>query len=348
MRKYKSGVVFGKIMPPTKGHMFLISSALQHCEKVTVVVCSVSGEPIPGELRFRWVKDIYKDNKRVNVVHCSEELPQYPEEDKISFWDLWADVIRRYTPEDIDCLFTSEEYGLPFSKRLGTDHYLVDLDRKSYPVSGTAVRNNPFGNWDNLPDVVKPYFIKRIAIVGPESVGKSTLTKNLAFHFHTAFVPEYGRFVYENAEQNGLKLEVKDFPLISKGRQQLEDWLLKTSNKIIITDTEDICTNIYSQLYCPDRCHEVYDWFREKIENGRKYDLYILLKPDVPAVQDGTRNFLEEREMHYEMIRQDLINQNCNFVEVGGDYKFRTEISKGIISKLIKNDLDVRMLVRNY
>lgn len=339
MKKYKSGVVFGKLMPIHRGHMFLISSALQNCDKVTVVVCSVPGEPIPGDLRFGWVKEIYKKEPRVSVVHCSEELPQYPEEDKISFWDLWADVIRRYTPEDIDCLFTSEEYGLPFSKRIGIDHYLVDIDRKIYPVSGTAVRNKPFQNWDNIPDVVKPYFIKRVALVGPESVGKSTMIKNLASYFKTNFVPEYGRFVYENVVNDGRQMKIEDFVTISRGRQDLEDWLLKSSNKVIFTDTEDICTNIYTQLYCPDKCHEIYDWFKEKMKVSRKYDIYILLKPDITAVQDGTRNFLEERDAHYEMIKQDLVAQGCEFVEIGGNYDFRFELTKNLIARMMISTL---------
>jgi len=331
---YKSGLVFGKIMPPTKGHLYLINTALKNCEKVTVLVCSIDSEPIPGDLRFKWVKEIFKKELRVNVVHCSEELPQYPEEDnKVSFWNLWANVVKRYTPEDLDCLFTSEEYGAPFSRHLGIKHHLVDIDRKMYNVSGTKVRENPFLHWDYIPDVVKPYFIKRIAIVGPESVGKSTLTKNLANYFQTNFVVEYGRFVYEH---NGNKVGIDDFIPIADGRQDLEDWLIKNSKRVIICDTEDITTDIFAQLYYPDKYSKVFDYFDKKLKDGKKYDLYILLSPDCEAIQDGTRNFLEERGHHYEMIKEQLVKRNCNFVEVGGTFDERYKKSKELVKNILK------------
>ena len=333
-KKYKSGVVFGKLMPCTKGHQYLINTALNNCDKVTVIVCSVIDEPIPGELRFGWVKEIYKNEKRINIVHCSEELPQYPEEDKATFWCLWADVIRRYSPEDIDCLFTSEEYGEPFSKYLGTSHYLVDLKRETYPVSGTAVRKDPFGNWRHLPDVVKKYYIKRIAIVGPESVGKSTLTKNLATYFSTNFVDEYGRFVYEH---NGNKVSIDDFILISEGRQELENWVSKYSNRVVFCDTEDISTYVASQMYYPEQYYKVHDFFKKKMESSRRYDLYILLDPGVPAVQDGTRGFLNDRIIHYEMIKEELIRWNCKFVEVGGNHSDRFLSAKKLTKAILKD-----------
>ena len=65
--------------------------------------------------------------------------------------------------------------------------------------------------------------------MGPESCGKSTLTQDLANHYQTNFVIEYGRLVYEN---NG-GVTINDFIPISKGRQDLEDWMIKYSNKLL-------------------------------------------------------------------------------------------------------------------
>lgn len=335
---YKSGLVFGKFCCPHKGHLYLINTALKNCEKVTVLICSISSEPIPGEVRFNWLKEIFKrepnpdTRKRINIVHCSEELPQYPDEDKVSFWNLWANVVKRYTPEDLDVLFTSEEYGAPFSRHLGVKHHLVDIDRKMYSVSGTKIRENPFLYWDYIPDIVKPYFIKRIAILGPESVGKSTLTKSLASYFNTNFVTEYGRFVYES---NGNKISIDDFIPIAEGRQELEDWLIREAKRVIICDTEDITTDIFAQLYYPEEYFKVFDYFNDKLNKGRKYDLYILLKPDCDPVQDGTRNFIDERQYHYEMIREDLVKRNCNFVEIGGSFDNRFKESKVEVKKVL-------------
>lgn len=53
---YKQAVIIGKFMPLHKGHMYLIQSAIKQSAKVTVLVCTLNSEPIPGNLRFQWVK----------------------------------------------------------------------------------------------------------------------------------------------------------------------------------------------------------------------------------------------------------------------------------------------------
>lgn len=319
---YKSAYVLGKFMPFTKGHKFLIDTALQYSEKVTVLVGSIDSEPIPGEIRYQWVKDTYKDNDNVTVKWCNEDLPQYPEEHE-DFWNIWVDVANRYCPE-IDVIFTSEKYGDPYAEHLGVKHHLVDLERKAYPISGTLSRTETFKYWDYLPDIVKPYFVKRIAIMGPESVGKSTLSINLANHYQTQYVEEYGRTVYE---ENGNYVSVDDFVKISIGRQKIEDEKLKISNKLLFCDTEDITTYYLLKEYYPEECDKHLKFFENKIS---KYDLYILLSPDCEAVQDGTRMFLHRREEQYQIIKNILIEGNYNFIDIGGSWenRFRESINK--------------------
>ena len=340
---YKSAYVLGKFLPFTKGHKFLVDTALKNSEKVILLVCSLKSESIPGEIRFNWTKEIYKDEPRINIIHCTEELPQYPEEHP-NFWNIWIDVAKRYCPSDIDVIFTSELYGDPYSKHLGIKHHLVDLERKIVPISGTKARTNPFENWDYLPDEVKPYFVKRIAIMGPESTGKSTLTKKLANHYATNFVAEYGRLVYES---NGNKVTIDDFIPISVGRQDIEDWMIKHSNKVIFCDTEDLTTFIFSEMYHPTEAYKVVDYFDKILLSKPKYDLYILLKPDCDAVQDGTRNFLEERWNHYEVIKSEMINRGYNFIEIGGTWDDRYKNSIEVISDIYNIDEKKILPIKN-
>lgn len=340
---YKSAYVLGKFLPFTKGHKFLVDTALKNSEKVTLLVCSLKSESIPGEIRFNWAKEIYKYEPRVNILHCTEELPQYPEEHP-DFWNIWVGVAKRYCPSDIDVIFTSELYGEPYSQHLGIKHHLVDLERKVVPISGTKARTNPFENWDYLPDVVKPYFVKRIAIMGPESTGKSTLTQKLANHYATNFVIEYGRLVYES---NGNKVTINDFIPISVGRQDIEDWIIKKSNKLLFCDTEDLTTWIFSKMYHPDEYHKVEKYFTKVLSEKSKYDLYILLKPDCDAVQDGTRSFLEERWNHYEVIKSEMINRGYNFIEIGGTWDDRYKESIKMISDIYNIDEKKILPIKN-
>lgn len=326
---YKSAYVLGKFFPFHLGHKFLIDTALKYSRKVTVLVGTLITESIPGEIRYNWIKDTYKDNDRVTVKWCNEDLPQYPEE-HTDFWNIWVDVVKRYCPSDIDVIFTSELYGEPYAKNLGIKHHLVDLERNNFPVSGTLSRTNPFEYWNYLPSVVKPYFLKKVVIMGPESTGKSVLSKKLANHYNTEFVEEYGRTVYE---ENGNHVEIEDFIKISIGRQKLEDEKIKTSNKLLICDTEDITTYYLSREYYPDDYQKVEEFLLNEINRKPNYDLYILLNPDCEGVQDGTRIFLTERQRHYQIIKQFLIDRSCNFVEIDGNWDERFNKSIKVINE---------------
>ncbi len=328
-KKYKSGLIVGKFLPPHKGHLFLINTALENAEIVTLLVCSLKNEPIEGDDRFNWLKEIYKGEKRLNIINFKEEVPQVPEEDP-NFWDIWVGIARNNCPPDLDVIFTSENYGDPYSEKLGIKHHIVDLDRKTFPTSGTKVRTETFSNWEYIPEQVRPHFVKRIAIMGPESVGKSTMTKKLATYFNTNFVVEYGRLIYE---ANGNKVTIDDFMPISRGRQSLEDWLLLQSNKLIFCDTEDITTYIFTKMYCPDEYLQVEDWFLNILNTKKKYDLYLLLMPDCKSVQDGTRSFLDSRLEHYEVIKKELIDRGCEFIEIGGvDWNERYQSCIDVVS----------------
>jgi HTH-type transcriptional repressor of NAD biosynthesis genes len=328
--KYKNSLVLGKFYPPHNGHLYLIDTALENSETVHVIVSHNPKQSIPGIVRVKALREIYKDNSNV-VIHSGDDrgMPQYDYECETldEFYSYWVPFVHQFV-DNLDVVFTSEDYGDDFAKYLGIEHYLVDKERKTFPISGTKVRTNPFNTWEFIPKEIRPYFVKRIVIMGPESAGKSTLTERLASYFNTNFVEEWGRVVYEN---NGNYVGLEDFIPISVGRQELEDKLIKESNKLLFCDTEDITTYLFSKMYCPDDYKEIEPYFLESLDKKDKYDLYILLRPDCDAVQDGTRNFLDERVKHYEEIKLQLENRNCNFIEIGGSWNNRFNQSVKII-----------------
>lgn len=152
-----TGFVLGKFLPLHRGHMHLIETAQRQVDHLTVLVCSRPREPISGELRYRWVRDLFPG---VNVQHFAEDVPQYPEEDP-DFWNIWLNVIRRYVPVGPDFVFTSETYGRKLAEVLGAHHIGVDLPRATFPVSGTAVRADPALYRPLLPPPVQAYFAAR-------------------------------------------------------------------------------------------------------------------------------------------------------------------------------------------
>ena len=103
-----------------------------------MLVCSLESEPIPGALRYGWMRELFPD---VRVVHVTDENPQEPHEHP-EFWRIWTDTVLRHA-ERPDVVFTSEAYGWELARRLGAEHVPVDLGRELVPISGTAMRDEP-------------------------------------------------------------------------------------------------------------------------------------------------------------------------------------------------------------
>ena len=107
---------------------------------------------------------------------------------------------------------------------------------------------DPMANWDFLPEPVRPWFVRRVCIFGPESTGKSSLAKDLAAHFKTIHVPEYAQILL--AQQGG-ELSEADLILIARGQLAAEAALARRANRLLVCDTDLLTTSIWSEaLYC--------------------------------------------------------------------------------------------------
>ena len=188
MKKYKNALVLGKFFPSHIGHLHLINTAIENSEIVHVMVCHNNTQCIPGDIRFNSLKETYENNSNVIVYSCDDiGLPQHENECKTldEFYGYWVPFVYKYI-DKLDVIFTSENYGDDFARYLGINHFLVDKNRIKYNISGTSIRKYPFKNWDFIIESMKPFFVKRIVLMGPESVGKSVLTEKLSNYYNTS------------------------------------------------------------------------------------------------------------------------------------------------------------------
>jgi len=306
-KPYKRGFVLGKFLPPHKGHLHMIHSAMALCEDLTVLVCTIKKESIPGALRYQWIKELLPE---ANVIHVTDEVPSYPHEDP-NFWIIWTALLKREIHPETEVFFSSEDYGAEVAEHLGIEHVMVDKARSVVPVSGTAIREQPFKNWHFIPDNVKPFFVKRIVLTGPESTGKTTIAQQLAEHFKTIWVEEFGR---EYFVQKDGKLILEDIQQIANGQVALEEQAVTKANKLLFCDTDLIVTQIWSEIYFKDCPQDVIDKNHE-----RKYDLFLLMDIDIPWQDDGTREFPHLREWHFNRIKQELDARKLPYIKVSGD-----------------------------
>jgi len=333
-KKIGNGLVFGKFLPLHEGHLYLLNFAQKSCHRLTILVCTLKSEPIPGEIRFRWVKDLFPT---ANVVHHYDEIPQEPKEHS-DFWNIWRQSIKRHCPdEEFDCLFGSEDYGWRMAKEMGIEYIPVNRVRSLVPISGTAMRKNPMKNWAFLPQIVHPYFVKRVCLVGPESTGKSILAQKLAAHYQTVFVEEYARSLLDEYVQNrgyqGGEVKYPDIATIARGQIATEDSLALRANRVIFCDT-DLITTVYWSHYYFKKCLA---WVKKEAET-RKYDLYLLLDTDTPYVKDAQRPMtkLKDRQEFHQWWQIELKKRKRKFLNLQGNWDERFEKARQAVDQLLK------------
>jgi HTH-type transcriptional repressor of NAD biosynthesis genes len=334
MTSPRCGLVLGKFLPYHAGHAHLIRTARAQVDVLTVLVCSIAREPIPGAIRFAWVAESHPDCR---VVHVAEEVAQTPEEDP-EFWPIWMDLVRRHAGA-IDVVFSSEEYGDELARRLGARHVCVDRGRNAYPVSGTAIRADPLGHWDYIPPVVRPSYVHRVAILGTESTGKTTLAQQLAEAFGTTWVPEYGREYCEG--RDALALTSDDLDAIGRGQILAEESAARSANRVLICDTDVRTTATWSDIILGTRSA----WL-SRAAAADEYSHALLLDADVPWVQDSMRVLRDERTRHTELLERELQATHQSFTRIQGPFEQRFQQAATVIESVLRMPVRPRF-VRN-
>jgi NadR type nicotinamide-nucleotide adenylyltransferase len=318
-------MILGKFLPPHLGHCYLVDFARHYCDELTVLVCTLEREPIPGDLRYDWMRRLFPD---CNVVHITRDLPQTPEEHP-EFWEIWRQVVLGEMPDGVDYVFASEDYGFQLAEVLDAEYVPVDHNRELMNVSGTDIRRDPMGNWKFIPDVVRPYYLRRVCLFGPESTGKSTLARDLARHFKTAYVHEYARPLLDFKDG---RCDYPDIERIARGQAAAEDALATRATRVLFCDTDPLLTTIWSDVFfgkCPE-------WV-EREAARRQYDLYLLTDVDVPWVDDNQRYFPDARKRRefFDRTHQALIERGRPFVRLSGGWDERFDAAVGAVEGVL-------------
>ena len=81
----------------------------------------------------------------------------------------------------------------------------------------------------------QPINLVKVVLFGPESTGKTTLSKKLAKYYNTSWVPEYAREFLQNKWNREQKVcEKTDLLPIAEGQMKLENKAAKSANKVLI------------------------------------------------------------------------------------------------------------------
>ncbi|GGW46654.1 AAA family ATPase [Arenibacter certesii] len=179
----------------------------------------------------------------------------------------------------------------------------------------------------------KPSDVIKVVLFGPESTGKTTLSKQLAKHYKSVWVPEYAREYLQDKWNNEKKTcEPQDLLPIAEGQMKLENELSEQATDVLICDTDLLETKVYSEAYYLGYC----DPLLEKYALGNSYDLYLLTYIDVPWEKDDLRDKPKERERMFLYFKETLERYNRNFVILKGDKQTRLKTAVKYINQLLE------------
>lgn len=326
---YKVGMYGGSFNPVHLGHLKVIIEASLMCEKLYVALSSAPNDEIPYQERYMWLKELTKDMDNVEVIHVLDQSLNKKDYN----WNKGKSDILNIIQTKVDIAFAGDDYkGTNIFENLYENVYYFKRDEVN--ISSTEIRNNPFKYYDYLPDIVKPYYNKKIVIVGTESTGKSTLVRNLAKVYSTNYLEEVGRDICDEA--GGIdNMQHKHFLEILFKHKQTEEDLLKKANKVLFVDTEALVTLYYYRLLLKEN-KEFEDLVRSIVKTNN-YDKYIFLEPDVKWIQDGTRIYGEEplRIINNNKLKEMFDEMNIEYITINGDYQKRFHKTKKIIDDII-------------
>ena len=157
--------------------------------------------------------------------------------------------------------------------------------------------------------------LRTICLHGPESTGKSTVAPQLAKHFGTKCIDEFGRTY---CEAFGTALTMADLVMIAHAHDSKTRAAVGSGDHPVILDTDPLMSAVWADMLFGRRD----PWF----ERWSNYaDLYIMLDIDLPWVEDGTRMFGTDdaRRRFFDLSLRELERRRVPYVLVGGQGEHR-------------------------
>ena len=167
-----------------------------------------------------------------------------------------------------------------------------------------------------------PEAVRRIALLGGESSGKTTLARALAETLATTWVPEYGR---QRWEELRITLSVDELVAVARRQIAMEEAALAKATHWLVCDTTPLTT----LQYC------LHDHHRAPAElqalARRPYDLSVVCQPDFTFVQDGCRRDDGFRRQQHAWTLERLARQGVRPLIVGGTLSDRlAQVRQGL------------------
>jgi NadR type nicotinamide-nucleotide adenylyltransferase len=322
----RRGLTLGKFAPLHKGHQLLIETALAEMDELVVIIydCPATTH-IPLPVRANWLRRLYPGVRVLEAWDGPAEMGDTPEikrrHEQYILHDLGITGITHF--------YSSEFYGAHMSAALGAVDRRVDPARRSAPISGTAIRQDPYAQRGWLHPIVYRDLIANIVLLGAPSTGKTTLAARLAEEYHTVWMPEYGR-EYWAAHQVDRRLTPDQLVEIAEGHLAREDERLLHANRYLFTDTNALTTYCFACSYHGAAAPRLAALAHQCLS---RYDLVLVCDTDIPYAGTWDRSGEANRRVFQKRILADLHMRKLPYVLLSGDLEARVAKVKEVLTR---------------
>ena len=172
-----------------------------------------------------------------------------------------------------------------------------------------------------------PKSVIKVAVLGAESTGKTTLCRDLAAHFGCPWVPEYMRtYLQAKWDDEQLTCTWEDLLPIAQGQIKLENKLAEQAaqtsdnSHYLFCDTSLFELMVYANWYYSD-CPEALT----QAALAHHYDMILLTDVDTPWVADDLRDSPHQRDEISAYFSDQLTTHNKSFRVIGGNREARVQ-----------------------
>jgi nicotinamide riboside kinase len=165
----------------------------------------------------------------------------------------------------------------------------------------------------------------KIAFLGPESSGKTSIISLLKEDLDAEIVPEFAREYLKEIKTNYC---YEDLEIIAKN--QFNSIQKPHKKEFVLIDTELIVMKIWSEFKYRKCC----DFILENIKK-QAIDFYFLCRGDFPWEEDDLRENKDNREKLFNLYEQVLIENNFKYSILEGEIETRRKFFHKTLKSLI-------------
>ena len=173
----------------------------------------------------------------------------------------------------------------------------------------------------------------KIALIGPESTGKTELSRKLAEYFHTDWEPELAREYIENLDGKYLYDDVCEIARLQI-LQEMKYVDRKDDKSFVFFDTDLIITKVWLEY----KYGKVPAFVNERI-SSRYFDLYLLCEPDLPWIADSVREHGDDRPYFFDWYLHEIEVLGIPFAKINGIGEERFQHALKAVNDFVLNNL---------